>query len=313
LRSAIAKVKGAASGTVGELKTFRKFLKPRFSTPGAAFDEFIGFATQLDKTQFLSCLEERQYVGNSERLFQALSNGGNILERDAFKQRLVAIGRMQPPKKKEISFGNVVLHSVQSMKKADLLAGDGEDDGWDPPPPAIVPLKSEIPDRPYVPIPKSEIPEAVDANPFFSQEAAAASGQPCASGQPPRQRIELPLDDYEVPASAVFSPSPSPTNVAKAKVKAKAKAGAVRSGRPPRASTPEGSKSPTGNKSPMRRRVASKKDNGAGVRRLLNPASAPEDARLEGLDGGLGESLEYSGNFDEDGHEEDEEQNAAQD
>lgn len=286
LRSAIAKVKGAALGSVAELKTFRKFLKPRFATPGEAFDEFVGFSEHLDKKTFFHRLEEMQYVGNSQRLFEAISNGTDIIEREVFKQRLVAIGRVQPPIKKKLSFGNVVLHPVQSMKKADLkgMENDGVEDGWDPPPPSVLHVdyveEMRGPLGVTSPISLLTLSEAAGSPMSSASQEAAVSSQPAASGQPPRRLNE---DISEPPATPSSAGSTTPSSASKARAKAKGtakmrqtpvleaapmpKSAARRSGNV--ASTSGGSRRSSVGSS-------SKKDNGAGVRSLLSPRSPKE-------------------------------------
>jgi hypothetical protein len=123
-------------GMVKEMVVFREFLKPRYTMPVKAFDEFKGLAERLDKKRFLVCLEDLQYTGNSDRLFKALSGGNDFLERNAFRECLVAVSHVQLPKKKRITFGHVVLHAVQSKK------GDNDND-WVALPPAIIALDGD--------------------------------------------------------------------------------------------------------------------------------------------------------------------------
>lgn len=116
LSSAIGKIKSAALGTAAELKEFRKFLKPLYTTPGEAYDDLAGLSSVLDRATFVRRLEELKYPGNGERLFNGLREG-DVISREAFKQRLVAVGRTPAPNKnKKLNFGSVVVHAVEVMK-----------------------------------------------------------------------------------------------------------------------------------------------------------------------------------------------------
>lgn len=122
LSSAIGKIKSAALGTAAELKEFRKFLKPMYTTPGEAYDDFAGDALVLDRGVFYARLEELGYRGNYERLFNGLRESDQI-SREAFKQRLVAVGRTPKiDKNKRTSFGSVVVHAVETMKEEKVAA-----------------------------------------------------------------------------------------------------------------------------------------------------------------------------------------------
>jgi len=128
LTSAIGKIKSAALGTAAELKEFRKFLKPMYTTPGEAYDDFAGSAHVLDRVTFYARLEELGYRGNYERLFNGLRESEHI-SREAFKQRLVAVGRTPAPNKnKKLNFGTVVVHAVETMKE-DKKEATGKDTG----------------------------------------------------------------------------------------------------------------------------------------------------------------------------------------
>jgi hypothetical protein len=177
LRSSMSKGSGLA---VKELKTFRQFLKPRFKTPGEAYDDLLGFSTVLDAKTFMTRMKDLEYIGNSERLFTALaSDGSGVITREAFKEHLVAIARIPQPKKKSISFGAVILHAVQSLKAPDL-----EEDTWDP-----TPLDEEIAQTPPIEILIDEAEESKDSKPKASykdttQFVEITNAQPSASGQP---------------------------------------------------------------------------------------------------------------------------------
>merc|ERR1712125_156559 len=56
LRSSIS---SSTLGVVEELKTFRQFLKPRYATPGEAYDSLKGgFSNVLDEKTFMVRMEE---------------------------------------------------------------------------------------------------------------------------------------------------------------------------------------------------------------------------------------------------------------
>lgn len=248
LKTAISKVKSAALGTRSELKTFRKFLKPRYPTPGEAFDDLKGVSAKLSKRVFLDRMEELQYNGNSERLFNAFSTDSDVIHREVFKQRLVAIGRVSVPKKKDVSFGDVVLHVVKAVKTSDLQSSADSADAWDEPPPSIVPVVAPL---------VIDIPPESDPDSPKMQESAASAAQPAASGQParaPRQQEAVTLS--------------SPPNATTRKEKKRNSS-----------SSPKGSKTnktsltstevPSGRASP-------KKDLGGGVHSLISPRETDE-------------------------------------
>lgn len=176
LRSSIS---CSSVGVVKELKTFRQFLKPRYGTPGEAYDSLLGFSTVLDEKTFMVRMEELNYMGNSERLFFALNSAGNgTVTREAFKEHLVAVARLPQPKKKTISFGAVVLHAVQSIKDVDL------EDTWDP-----TPLDEDTAQMPPIEILIDEAEESKESKPKATEKettdfVAITKVQPSASGQP---------------------------------------------------------------------------------------------------------------------------------
>lgn len=177
LRSSISSC--STAGVVKELKTFRQFLKPRYGTPGEAYDSLLGFSTVLDEKTFMVRMEELNYMGNSERLFFALNSAGNgTITREAFKEHLVAVARLPQPKKKSISFGAVVLHAVQSIKDVDL------EDTWDP-----TPLDEDTAQMPPIEILIDEAEESRESKPKATEKettdfVAITKVQPSASGQP---------------------------------------------------------------------------------------------------------------------------------
>jgi hypothetical protein len=164
----------AAVQAVAELTTLRRFLKPRFNTPGEAFDELRGYSAELDRKTFMARVEEWQYDGNSLRLWDTLSEGGEIITIETFKQRLVDAGRMAAPVKKRISFGSVFLHAVEETKgwkKADYV----EEDTWGPDPESSAPWQL------------SPIEILIDEAPYGFSDITI--GQPSASGQPAATNI----------------------------------------------------------------------------------------------------------------------------
>lgn len=203
LMSGASNVNRASFETVKELLLFKEFLRQKYPTANKAFDELIGYDPQLRKDRFLSCLEERRYSGNSVRLFQALAGSSDFIEKETFKQCLVAVANVQLPDKKRCSFGNVELHAVRSTK-------DHEGQGWDLLPPAILPLEGEnqgpMPtgldffqimafSRPAAQSQLEDIePDLMIGRMQFSEparpdaEVTGAKCQPAASGQPSRRQ-----------------------------------------------------------------------------------------------------------------------------
>lgn len=116
LTSAINKIKKASLGAASEIKDFRKFMKPLYSTPGEAYTDLVGSSPVLDRATFMAKLEEMQYPGNRIRLFNGLREGETI-SREAFKQRMVAVAQTQKLlKSKKLDFGSVVAAAVEVMK-----------------------------------------------------------------------------------------------------------------------------------------------------------------------------------------------------
>lgn len=282
LKGALEVVKEAAQGSVAELKTFRKFLKDKYANPGEAFDDFLGFATQLSKRGFFERLEELNYIGNSERLFLALSytEGDEFIDREVFKHRLVAVGRMPQPKKKEISFGNVVLHAVKQLKKKDIKEmGSTEllEDGWDPPPPIEFSACTDTSDLAWTsPNSKTSFPLGTWAHPI-PEEDEAASGQPSASGQPPRRG----------------SGNNNPSGLTQDRPSSEAGGSSSPSSKANKAKGPKTSKPPL---SPEAPRKNAKKDTGAGIKSFINQPTLEhsKDAEGEADDAGVFDSLAYS-------------------
>jgi len=118
LKSAIRKLRNAGLGAAAELKSFRRFMKAIYSTPGEAFDDFTAFSQNIERADFKNRLEELGYPGNADRVFSSLCDEDGCIDRDTFKKRMVAVGQGRQPgeKKRSIQWGEVEEHAILAHK-----------------------------------------------------------------------------------------------------------------------------------------------------------------------------------------------------
>mmetsp|Transcript_63773 Transcript_63773/g.148583 ORF Transcript_63773/g.148583 Transcript_63773/m.148583 type:complete len:184 (-) Transcript_63773:96-647(-) len=88
LKSALVKVKDTVKLSLQELKEFRKFLKPRFETPGAAYEAFAKGRPYVEREAFLQAARDLKYTGNPERVFSSLCDGQGRINKVAFQRVL---------------------------------------------------------------------------------------------------------------------------------------------------------------------------------------------------------------------------------
>lgn len=120
--SSVVRVRGAVHNHIEDIRDMRAFLKSKYTTPLNAWKELFfeePARSVVKKDDFLWRLSEVGYMGNAERLFNALDDGSGTITYETLRAKLNVSGG-------KASIGSVVQELMRAKKNTGTAVSDGK-------------------------------------------------------------------------------------------------------------------------------------------------------------------------------------------